>query len=133
MFVDSGCRRTLIPKAMYNRKMGEIKPTHVRFRPYGTNKTLKCYGEINSTIKTNSGATQKTTAYIVEGHQAEPLLGKEDAVNLGILVINKDGKELEEPEQVQLVANDIRAQGITITDELVEEEEVDPDAKKRIW
>ena len=60
MFVDSGCKRTLLPIYMYTKKMGPIKEFSIRFRPYGTNIMLKCHGVVEARIATDSGADHTT-------------------------------------------------------------------------
>ena len=95
MFVDSGCKRTLLPVSMYTKKMGPIKESSIKFRPYGTNIMLKCHGAVEARIATESGADHATQIYIVEGHMAEPLLGRQDALALGILIITKEGSSCQ--------------------------------------
>jgi len=112
MFVDSGCKRSLIPIHMYNKEMGSIEKTEVKFRPYGTQERIKCHGVISTTIKTSCGATHNSKAYIVEGHNAEPLLGRDDAVALGILRINKEGTLKD--DCIKIVTDDLKAAGITL-------------------
>ena len=92
IFVDSGCKRTLIPIEQYTPKMGPIKPTSIKLRPYGTDQYLKTKGEIAVTLQCLNGAKHHTTVYIVEGHRTDALLGDWDAKALGILRIEPRGR-----------------------------------------
>ena len=93
--------------------MGLVKESSIRFRPYGTNIMLKCHGAVEARIATESGADHATQIYIVEGHMAEPLLGRQDALALGILSITKEGKQPStSPESVNVIADDLRATGV---------------------
>ena len=95
MFVDSGCRKTLVPKDKYHRDMGQLQPSSIKLRPYGTQKCLEVLGEMNATLECIGGSTVKSTIYIVEGHLAQPLLGDTDAKAMGILQIDPNGKPEE--------------------------------------
>ena len=75
LFVDSGCKKTLLPSTYYQTKVGELQPSSIRLRPYGTNQYLTVKGEIPATLTSTNGASHISTAYVVEGHRAEPLLG----------------------------------------------------------
>ena len=54
----------------------------------------------------------KSTAYVVEGHQVEPLLGDADAKALGILQIRHDGGAAE---TIAGITTSLRGAGITLT------------------
>ena len=130
MFVDSGCERTLLPWDMYTQDMGQLEEANVQFRPYGTETILKCHGAVSSSIEARSGCKQPTNVYVVEGHQAEPLLGRRDALALGIITFDKKGKRPE--EQVKLVANDLQSAGIKINANREATKKVDADEEQRI-
>ena len=94
--VDSQCSKTIIPKANYTADMGTLEKSNIRFKPYGTNHTLRTLGAARTTITAAGGATTDTEIYVVEGEtQTKPLLGEIDARALGILNINKTGGPLE--------------------------------------
>ena len=95
LFVDSGCRKTLIPYCQYSTPLGPLRPSQIRLRPYGTSEHLTVKGESTVKLQSANGAEHQTTIYVVEGHLAEPLLGDEDAKALGILVINPGGNQGE--------------------------------------
>ena len=94
--VDSQCSKTIIPKANYTADMGTLETSNIRFKPYGTNYTLRTLGAARTTITAAGGATTDTEIYVVEGEtHTKPLLGEIDARALGILNINKTGGPLE--------------------------------------
>ena len=131
MFVDSGCKRTLLPASMYQKEMGPLSQTNIKFRPYGTETILKCHGTVDATIVTQSGAKHTTQMYVVEGHLAEPLLGRVDALALGVLNIKKEGRN-ETTEGVNVVADNLRAAGIRLAGGVQASENMTPDAQKRL-
>ena len=45
LYVDSGCKKTIIPQTQYTKSLGLIKPSKTRFRPYGTQEHLTTLGE----------------------------------------------------------------------------------------
>ena len=98
LFVDSGCKKTLIPLHLYQTEMGPLQPTKTRFRAYGT-QTIQLHGEIATALQSENGARHTTTVYVVEGHQAEPLLEDSDAKALGTLAINKKGHHALPPDK----------------------------------
>ena len=110
-FVDSGCSKTLVPARVYKPTMGCLAKSSVRFRPYGTSALLQVRGQIPVTLRSQSGAQVQTTAYVVEGHQVEPLLGDADAKALGILQINHDGRAAE---TVAGIMSSLRETGIPL-------------------
>ena len=114
LFVDSGCKKTLLPQSHYRPELGLVRPSPIRLRPYGTTQYLKVEGELPVIIQSMNGAKHNTKVYIVNGHLAEPLLGDEDAKALGILAINPGGHSSPHPiNAVQVQPNSIPVAGIT--------------------
>ena len=109
LFVDSGCKKTLVPHTMYSPELGVIKTTAIKLRPYGTDNFLPVKGEVATRMQAENGAQIDTRIYIVEGHLAEPLLGDTDAKALGILTINKKGT-VKACTQQQQVSNSSASQ-----------------------
>ena len=133
LFVDSGCKKTLLPMIEYHPSMGELQETPTMFRPYGTETRLPAAGKLTTKLKTINGASVQTTVYFIDAPGIEPLLGDADAKTLGILVINKEGSAgEEEDEQVAAITEDLRRAGITVQTGLKKEEEVPPKEQKRI-
>ena len=91
LFVDSGCKKTLIPYTHYQPQLGELRPSNIRLRPYGVDHYLQVKGEVPAVLTPANGAKHTSVVYVVEGHLVEPLLGDEDAKALGILCINPGG------------------------------------------
>ena len=139
LFVDSGCKKTLIPIQLYQEKMGPLKPTKTRFRAYGTQTFIHVHGEKAATLQSENGARHTTTVYVVEGHQAEPLLGDSDAKALGILAINKKGHHAPAPNKdnspevpIAGITANIRAAGIHLHTTKDQNDTVPPEEHQRI-
>ena len=113
VFVDSGCKKTLLPTTHFKSSMGEIKESQIRLRPYGTDQHLQVKGELQVTITAGNGAQVATTVYIVDGHLLEPLLGDEDAKALGILSIKPLGK-CPRGVEVAGITDNLRSSGIEV-------------------
>ena len=79
--------------------MVKLRTTEVRFRPYSTDKIVPLLGCCDVRMRNNKDMIIKTRVYITEGEK-ESLLGKDDAMALGILKLNPDG---DEPENVRRV------------------------------
>ena len=65
----------------------QLHCSDICFRPYSMDKTVPVMGYLKVKMRNNRGGTQLTRAYIVED-ETDSLLGKEDAIDLGILKIN---------------------------------------------
>ena len=135
-FVDSGCSKTLVPLQCYNRAMGQIKPTNIKFRPYGTQQHLQIEGQVKTTLHSERGAKHDTTIYIVKGNHIQPLLGDTDAKALGILTIYPEGAPEKDTEgntiNINNVASNLQASGIPIKAEVEHAKEPDTEEQKRI-
>ena len=68
LFVDSGCKKTLIPLLLYQEKMGPLQPTKVRFRAYSTQTFIHVHGEKAAALQSENGARHTTIIYIIDGH-----------------------------------------------------------------
>ena len=113
LFVDSGCKKTLIPTTYYQSDIGKTRPSMIKLRPYGTDQYLGVKGEVPVTLRAASSVTIKTVVYIVEGHLAEPILGDEDPKALAILTINPDRKPTSEVAVGGITSN-LKAAGISV-------------------
>ena len=76
-YVDSGCNKTLLPHHPFSENVGRLEKTSVRFRPYGTDKRLQVNGRFQATLCSRVGGTVTSTVYVIEGHQIEPMLGRQ--------------------------------------------------------
>ena len=68
-FVDSGCRKTLLPLQLYQPTMGPLQPSQTKFCPYSTTSYLPIAGQLPATLQTHNGATHSTTIYVIDGHR----------------------------------------------------------------
>ena len=98
MFIDSGVKYTVIPPEKYDKSMGEIVEPDTNFRAWGSDELLNTKGMIHTVITTKRGATKVTKVYLVEGFNAEPLLGCLDAEDLGFITICREGRAPTENE-----------------------------------
>ena len=58
----------------------------------GSTCNLKITGMADVQLKNKKGAKTSTSLYVVEGYEAEPLLGDKDAEALGFIIFNKEGR-----------------------------------------
>ena len=76
---------------------GQGQPRHCtlreyyQFQPYSTDEEVPIIGKCKATLKNKGGWKHETTIYVVDGGE-ESLLGKEDALALGIIHLDKVGK-----------------------------------------
>ena len=90
---DTGVRRTILNITDW-RKVGDgaqIKPTTLKFRPYGTQQSLPIIGRAKLTLQAEAGATIETDVYVLDSETEESLLGEKDAERLGIIQIRARG------------------------------------------
>ena len=83
---DTGVWRTIINMKDW-RKVGEgakIRPTTLKFRPYGTRHFLPILGRAKMTLQAEAGATIDTEVYVNDSETEESLLGEMDVEWLGI-------------------------------------------------
>ena len=69
--------------------------TSKRFRPYKTAYHLPIKGKAKVTLQTENGAEIETWIYVVNDKNEQSLLGKADAIRLGIVQLNLKGAETE--------------------------------------
>ena len=67
-----------------------LKKNKRRFVPFGTDGKLECIGRSNAVLEAKAGAKLRTMIYIIRG-VSENLLGKTDAVKLGIVEFRPKG------------------------------------------
>ena len=99
LFVDTGCRYTLLPPELYEEEMGELVPAKRALRAWGADSSLDVKGMFRTTVATSRGATCRSWVYVVAGHRPEPLLGDKDAERLGIISFRPEGREPTEEER----------------------------------
>ena len=69
--------------------------TKLKFRPYGTDGQLPIRGRAKVQLKAKAGATITTYVFLNDSDRDSSLLGKEDAVRLGIVEVNLAGAASE--------------------------------------
>ena len=92
LFTDTGSEYTILPPEIYDPRMGEIQKPDITLRAWGSTDNLKITGMIRPVLETKKGARTSSKIYIVEGYEAEPLLGDLDAEELGFITFNKEGR-----------------------------------------
>ena len=69
-----------------------LKKNRQKFVPFGTNRKLECIGRSVAVLEAKAGAKIKTMVYVIRG-VSECLLGKTDAVKLGIVKFHPEGAD----------------------------------------
>ena len=74
-----------------------------RFRPFGTAYYLPIRGKAKVTMTARNGASIETYVYIVDDPNEQSLLGRSDALRMGIVTLNPDGakEEINIPESCE--------------------------------
>ena len=103
MYIDSGVKHTVIPPEKYTDSMGKMEEPDINFRAWGAKHLLRTVGMVQTELTTRRGARKKTKIYIVDGFNAEPLLGYEDAEELGFITISQEGRAPTECESTGCV------------------------------
>jgi hypothetical protein len=80
---------------MYRKSMGKVVAAKSYLRAWGSNNYLDTKGMFKTNLTTASGATKRTWVYVVAGARPEPLLGDQDAEDLGIVSFNPEGHPLQ--------------------------------------
>ena len=93
LFTDTGSDFTIIPPTMYDTSMGHVEAADTHLRAWGGKNNLDVKGMVRTVIKTDKGARKDTKIYIVDGFRPEPLLGDNDAQELGFIRFNKEGRD----------------------------------------
>jgi len=127
LFTDTGSEFTILPPEIYDPKMGEIHKPDISLRAWGSTDNLKITGMVLPVLETKRGAKTSSKIYIVEGYQAEPLLGEKDAEELGFITFNKDGRVPTSEE-----CGSIRALQPSIPQKLRDNLKIDVDTKPAI-
>ena len=127
LFTDTGSEYTILPPDIYDPRMGEIQKPDISLRAWGSTDNLKITGMIRPVLETKRGAKTSSKIYIVEGYEAEPLLGDLDAEELGFITFNKEGRG---PTREECCS--IKVVQPSIPQKLRDNLQVDVDTKPRI-
>ena len=89
-------------------KNPKVKLCHsnVSFGPYSTKKKIPLLGMFDVKLRSKRGKTVKTRVYVAEGEN-ESLLGRQDAIDLGILQINPDGDDPDGEDRLRCITPEI--------------------------
>ena len=93
MYCDTGSKKTIITPSMYHPSMGQIVASDCHLRAWGSKERLDVKGMFQADLKSTGGGYKRTWIYVVDGDRPEPLLGEDDAEDLGIIVFNPAGKD----------------------------------------
>ena len=98
LVTDTGVSKTLVNIVEWQKikhQCRRLVKTSKRFRPYGTQYLLPIIGRAHVHLQAQNGASIKTWVYIVKDKKEQCLLGKSDAIRLGIVKIDLAGAEKE--------------------------------------
>ena len=95
---DSGVRRTLLAEKHWKQIKKEnpatrLEKSRIIFKPYSSEEEVPILGKVRVSLKSLGGHKTRSTAYVVKG-ETESLLGKIDAMELGIIKLDPRGKEV---------------------------------------
>ena len=93
LFCDTGSKKTIITPDMYHPDMGQVVAADCYLRAWGSKDRLDVKGMFQTELKTKGGGQTQTWVYVVDGNKPEPLLGDDDAEDLGIIIFNPDGMD----------------------------------------
>ena len=113
LYADTGSKYTIIPPSSYRTQMGPVEAADTHLRAWGAKGNLDVKGMVRSTIETEKGARTTSNIYIVDGFHPEPLLGDQDAEDLGFITFNREGRDPRRDENnpsspVQRIAQKLR-------------------------
>ena len=91
---DTGVRKTILNRPDWEKIQDkcQLVKAKLRFRPYGTEVRLPIRGRAKVQLKAKAGATFTMYVFINDSDKDTSLLGKNDAIRLGIIKINLKGK-----------------------------------------
>ena len=116
--VYSGAPKTMLAGKHLGWILGKnpdmkLRRSNMRFRPYSTDEAIPLLGMCDVKLRSKRGKTVKTRIYVAEG-EAESLLGRQDAINLGILMINPDGDEPDKTDRLRCITPEILEEMTTV-------------------
>ena len=94
---DTGVRKTILCRSDWEKIRDKcvLVKTKLKFRPYGTENRLPIRGRAKVQLKAKAGATITTYVFVNDSDRDSSLLGKMDAVRLGIIKVNLKGEPAE--------------------------------------
>ena len=93
MATDTGVSKTIVNYSDWKiiSNGSQIVKTSKKFRPYGTPIFLNIIGKCKVQMRAENGARIDTWMFIHKSNSEKSLLGKEDAIKLGIVTLNLKG------------------------------------------
>ena len=90
---DTGVGKTILNRTDWRKIEKECRmvKTKIKFRPWGTDQKLPVCGRAKVQLRAQAGATITTYVYINDNDRDASLLGKSDALRLGIVKLNLQG------------------------------------------
>ena len=101
---DTGVRKTILNRSDWFKIRDKclLVKTKLKFRPYGTDHRLPIRGRAKVRLQAKAGACITTYVFVNDSDKDSSLLGKADAIRLGIIKINLKGEREEvDPERVE--------------------------------
>ena len=97
MATDTGVRKTILNRRDWLKIKDRTKmvKTRIKFRPYGTDTQLPIRGRAKVKLMAKAGAVIETWIYVNDDDNETSLLGKRDAIRLGIVTIRPEGEAQE--------------------------------------
>ena len=97
MATDTGVRKTILNRADWEKIRDKclMVKTKLRFRPYGTGHRLPVRGRAKVKLQAQAGATITTYVFVNDSNEDSSLLGKDDAIRLGIIKMKLQGEAEE--------------------------------------
>ena len=92
LYCDTGSKLTIIPPELYKPSMGKVVAAKCHLRAWGSSTYLDTKGMFKTVLQTVSGAWKRSWVYVVAGARPEPLLGDEDAEDLGVVTFHPEGR-----------------------------------------
>ena len=135
MFTDSGVKVSVAPASWYRKDMGKLQETDLKLVGYGSDTPLPVSAKFRTSMTTPKGATTETWVYIVDVEGIEPLMGDDDATNLGFLTFNPEGREPTDEEKTIKrvgIVKDARIGRGTMPD-AIGESEITEKEKTKCW
>ena len=94
---DTGVRKTILNRSDWFKIRDKclLVKTKLKFRPYGTDHRLPIRGRAKVRLQAKAGACITTYVFVNDSDKDSSLLGKADAIRLGIIKINLKGESEE--------------------------------------
>ena len=129
---DTGVRKTIINRSDWEKIRDKclLVKTKLKFRPYRTDELLPIRGRAKVQLKAKAGAIVTTYVFVNDSDRDSSLLGKEDAIRLGIVRVNLNGAAVEVNPEGTGAPEEIRRLKMVTLEELRAEKKGDGQTKE---